>query len=75
MPGPRIPINWLTNLPLVLPGPQVMTQVPWRSKFFIPQGVNPNSPIGEPQPVRMFGKALYGLEDYVDGVKGSADWL
>lgn len=32
---PRVPINWLTNLPLVLPEPQpqVGTQVPWRSRF------------------------------------------
>lgn len=70
----RIPINWLTNLPLVLPGPQVQTQVPWRSSKFL-KPIFEGGPMMPLQDVRKIGKGLYGLEDYVDGMSGNVDWV
>lgn len=83
---PRVPINWLTNLPLVLPEPQVITQAPWRSRFPVygtkyevsptPLTLRPACRPGERCNVRdwdeYFWQAqLHGLGDYVDGNLGN----
>ncbi len=71
---PRLPVNWLVNLPLVLPPKSAVSQVPYRHKSlplymqYLRAGPADMGPYE--LPIERMVSQVLGLGDYVDGVEG-----
>ncbi len=69
---PRLPVNWLVNLPLVLPPKSAVSQVPYRHKSlplymqYLRAGPADTGPYE--LPIERMVSQVLGLGDYVDGV-------